>query len=150
VAAGALIGLAASIPARIAWRLSEVDLTHVASGVARWSPASQPPRARAVGRQARFYVPGGASGAVAVEFELQRDPAVTTPVEVDVRFNGEMADRVTLDTSIWRLVHLRLPADRSRFHRVELEVRGDAPPGRDTSIDAGVVMTWIRVLRGPS
>jgi O-antigen ligase len=146
VTVAAVVALAASIPVRAGWRTAELDLTHAAGGVSGWSPGNAPPRSRTVGRHARFYVPGDAAG---VEFDLRRDDGQTAAVVVDVRFDGRPFTRLTLDDGTWHPVQIVLPERRRRFYRVELIVSGPDVPGHDPAVDAGLKMTWIRVLRRP-
>jgi hypothetical protein len=144
----AIAALAISIPFRMTARVAEIDLEHVAAGVSRWSPASQPPRVRTIGRRARFYVPGDVD---VVTFDLRKAPAVAGPVSVDMTFDGRFANRIVLEDDAWHEVQFPLPAIARRFFLIELRVDGP-PSGGDESIDAGVSMTWIRTngRRGPS
>jgi hypothetical protein len=139
--------LAISVPFRMAARIDELDLTHVAAGVSRWSPASDPPRVRTIGRRARFYVPGDVD---VVTFDLRKSTGVPGPVSIDMMFDGRLANRIVLDDDAWHEVQLPLPAVSRRFFPIELRVDGP-PSGGDETIDAGVNMTWIRTggRRGP-
>jgi hypothetical protein len=139
LAAGLAIVL--SIPLRAVSRAADLDLTHAAFGVSRWSPGDTPPRTRTVGRRARFYVPAAATGAA---FDLRRSDETTAVVSVDVYFDGTLVIRIVLDDDTWRPVVLAIPDRPPRFHEVEIRVASPASAARDAEVDAGVVMSWIR------
>jgi hypothetical protein len=79
---------------------------------------------------------------------LRQDDAVQGAV-VEVVFDGAIVERVALAYGIWHTVRLVVPDSRPRFHRVDLVVSGPAIAGRDTHVDAGVVMTRIRTTARP-
>ena len=143
----AIVALVVSIPFRFHTRAAEIDLTHVASGVSPWSPATDQPRVRTVGRAATFYIPGHAAGA---ELEFQRDPAVRDRRMIDIRFDGQPANQVEIDDEAWHSVTILTRGNVRGFHTVELFVRGAKLDGRDERIDAGVRMKWIRLVGEPT
>jgi O-antigen ligase len=137
--------LVVALPWRIQHERQGMDLEHVAFGVSLWTPASEGPRTRTVGRHAIAFVPADVR---AVEIPLRGISATDAGPVVDIWLNGHQANRYVM-RSEWQIVRLVFqgPPDR-RSYRVDLFVSGPANPrGSDDTVDAGVQMGWIRLLR---
>jgi O-antigen ligase len=140
-----LVMLVLALPWRIHREMQGMDLEHMAFGVSLWTPASEGPRTRTVGRHAITFVPADVKG---VEIPLRAISGAETGPAVDIWLNGRPANRY-VTRGEWQLAKLIFPGrpDR-RFYRVDLFVSGppDSRPADDT-VDAGVQMGWIKLLR---
>jgi O-antigen ligase len=118
--AGAVVCLAISVPVR-AYRVlgNEAPLERAAIGVSGWQFDDQGVRFRTMTGQAEFYVPGSACE---LHLPLRVDPGGRLAmVEVEIRVDGQPANRVRAVRDSWRELRMLMPIDSNRrFHRIEL------------------------------
>lgn len=137
--------VAISVPFRTKAEMQQLELEHVAWGVSRWSPAAEGPRWRTVGRRAVFFAPADAVGVV---IPLRAINDTDPPRDVDILFEGRLANSISTRGREWIRVNLVLPPAKPKgFYHIELIVRGPAVPGADDTINAGIEMGWIEPTR---
>jgi O-antigen ligase len=126
--AGAVVCLAISVPVRAHRSLgNDAPLEQAAIGVSGWQFDDQGVRFRTMTGQAEFYVPGSACE---LHLPLRVDPGGRLAmVEMEIRVDGQPANRVRAVGDSWRELRMLMPTDSNRrFHKIELRTS----PGVDT------------------
>jgi O-antigen ligase len=131
--AGAVVCLALSVPVRAHWFLqNEADLEQAAIGFSKWHFDDLGVRFRTMTGRAEFYVPGSTCE---IKLALRVEAAEKRPVvDVEIRVDGRVANRVRAVSEAWRDVRMVLPIESGRnFKRIELRT----PPDGDAALRVG-------------
>ena len=116
-----VVFLCASIPARVAREISDVDLTRVAYGFHAWEEDQAGTRFRWSGRRARLHVSGEAR---TIELPLRgRAEDAVRPLDVDLFLDGQPTLRMQLTDDSWQYARLEIPAAAEpKIRRIDLYV----------------------------
>lgn len=117
IVAACVIALVATVPWRVRARMNEADLEHIGIGVSRWQVSPDGVRYRQGEGHATLFVPTGA-------FKFRVNPRTDTPVRLQVKLDGRVANIVTLTPRTWNGLSLPARTERTsaRFAALELQV----------------------------
>lgn len=117
IVAACVIAILATVPWRVRARMDEADLEHIGIGVSLWQVAPDGVRYRQGEGHATLFVPTGA-------FKFSVNPQADTPVRMQVKLDGRVANIVTLTPRAWNVLSLPARTERTsaRFAALELQV----------------------------
>jgi O-antigen ligase len=124
-AAALVAAIVISTPVRSWQQARRADLENVALGVSGWQRSADGTAFRWAGQHATFYVPANATAIV-----LPLRPADSGDLgEVELRLDGQLANRVRLAEEGWTRVRLVMPRPEGapRFRRLEVILIGEDP-----------------------
>jgi O-antigen ligase len=123
-----------SLPMRAIQQRRAAELEHVGIGVGSWQISEDGTRFRWAGSRAVVFVPGDYPG-----FKLRVGAAPGSPVQVELRLDGRIANVITVTPPLWRDVTVVLPPDRTGATYRRLELSGTAADGQDVRLMVGKV-----------
>lgn len=123
-----------SVPARSAQQRRGADLEHVGIGVGTWQTADDGTRFRWARGSAVLFVPGTYAG-----FKVRLSAAANSPVRVQFKLDGRIANVITVTPDGWRNVTVVLPPDPTSARYRRLELTGTAEQGEDVQLMIGKV-----------
>lgn len=112
-----VVAIVATVPWRVRARMDEADLEHIGIGVSLWQVSPDGVRYRQGEGHATLFVPN--SG-----FKFRVNPQTDSPVRLQVKLDGRVANIVTLTPRTWNALSLPARTERSsaRFAALELRV----------------------------
>jgi O-antigen ligase len=111
-----IIAVLASVPWRMQALMNDADLEHIGIGVSVWQSSPDGIRYREGEGHVKLFVPTGA-------FKLRVNPRTDTPVRLEVKLDGRVADIVTLAPRVWNDLSLPARTERTAARFAPLELR---------------------------
>jgi len=151
VTAAICLALVVSVPYRARQEIADLDITRVTYGLFDWSKDADGIRYRWSGPTATLFVDGRVRQ---VNIPLQGTLPSGLPQQVDIRFDGKLANRVQVSAG-WQRIRLDLPRGRPGApRRIDLTVTptwtpGTDTPGPDDERERGVKVGEISTLTAP-
>ena len=151
VTATICLALVVSVPYRARQEIADLDITRVTYGLFDWSKDANGMRYRWSGPTATLFVDGRVRQ---VNIPLQGTLPSGLPQQVDIRFDGKLANRVQVSAE-WQRIRLDLPRGRPGApRRIDLTVTptwtpGTDTPGPDDERERGVKVGEISTLTPP-
>ena len=111
------VAILASVPWRMRASMNAADLEHIGIGVSLWQQSPDGRRYRQAVGHCTLFVPTGG-------FRVSVNPQTDTPVRLEVRLDGRVADVVTLRPRTWNDLSIPARTERiaARFAPLELRV----------------------------